>query len=128
MFIEFVHSGRVDDFLVCVPQRARNAFNRLWALLEHLPIRRRFVPTIEEILDSSDHLVPMNSAKPNGVGNGAVQIISGNGAISKGPSAIRGKTILITGGARFIRSSLAERLTAYNQIVILEPLVNQQPT
>ena len=127
MLTELVQNGMVDDVLVCVPPTARNAFNRLWALLEHLPIRRRFVPTIEEILDSSDHLVPMNSAKPNGVGNGAVQIISGNGAISKGPSAIRGKTILITGGAGFIGSSLAERLAVDNQIVILDRLVNQQP-
>jgi UDP-glucose 4-epimerase len=126
MLTELVQNGMVDDVLVCVPPTARNAFNRLWALLEHLPIRRRFVPTIEEILDSSD-LVPTNGIKPNGDGNGVVQVINGNGTISKTPSAISGKSILITGGAGFIGSSLAERLAVENQVVILDRLVNQQP-
>jgi len=126
MLTELVQNGMVDDVLVCVPPTARNAFNRLWALLEHLPIRRRFVPTIEEILDSSD-LVQTNGTKTSGIGNNALRVISGDQAISKAPSAIRGKTILITGGAGFIGSSLAERLANDNQVLILDRLVSQQP-
>jgi UDP-glucose 4-epimerase len=126
MLTELVQNGMVDDVLVCVAPTARNAFNRLWALLEHLPIRRRFVPTIEEILDSSD-LVQTNAIKTNGNGNSAVRVMSGDHAISTAPSAIRGKTILITGGAGFIGSSLAERLAPDNQVVILDRLVSQQP-
>jgi UDP-glucose 4-epimerase len=126
MLTELVQSGMVDDVLVCVPPTARNAFNSLWALLEHLPIRKRFVPTIEEILDSSE-LVPTHEAKLNTVASAAIQVRNGNEAIVKGPSAVRGKTILITGGAGFIGSSLAERLAVENQVIILDRLVNQQP-
>jgi len=126
MLMELVRNGMVDDILVCVPPTARHSFNHLWALMEHLPIRRRFVPTIEEILDSSD-LVLTCGEKPNGAGSRTPHVVCEDRARLTPPSAIRGKEILITGGAGFIGSSLASRLAENNQVVILDRLFNQQP-
>lgn len=125
MLTQLVQNGMVDDVLICVPPTARNAFNRLWALIEHLPIRKRFVPTIEEILDSEP--APTNPRKPDASDNGTVQVIAERGAKATDRSKICNKTILITGGAGFIGSSLAERLATDNEVIIFDRIFDQQP-
>lgn len=125
MLTQLVQNGMVDDVLICVPPTARNAFNRLWALIEHLPIRKRFVPTIEEILDSE----PLSTShrKTDANDNRAVQVIAENSTKVADRSEICNKTILITGGAGFIGSSLAERLATDNEVIIFDRVFDRQP-
>jgi nucleoside-diphosphate-sugar epimerase len=126
MVTELVHNGLVDDVLICVPPTARSSFNWLWALIEHLPIRRKFIPSIEEILESTD-LESAGETKSNSNGKGKPALLSCSNPTPKEPSTIRGQTILITGGAGFIGSSLAERLAVDNQVIILDSVLDRQP-
>jgi UDP-glucose 4-epimerase len=132
MLTDLVRQGEVDDALVCIPPKARISSSRIWSLLDHLPVRSWFVPTIEEIL-AGRLLAPANG-NGNGHANGAkpkqpsghVEVVSRRDPPPEGPS-VRGKTILITGGAGFIGSSLAERLAAENQVVLFDRSFNEQP-
>lgn len=127
MLTEIVERKKVDSVLICISPRARGPFNRLVALLDSLSVTSRFVPTITEILDATDRFISSNGdAKSNGNGH-----VSRNGTLQSvrvEPSReIRGKTILITGGAGFIGSSLAERLVENNEVILLDRFFHNQP-
>lgn len=128
--IEIVRRERVDAVLVCIAPAARGSFNRLVALLDGLPVTSKFVPTITEILDSKDGL---HLALGHGHGNGNSPLVASaftQTELCKTPdqrSEIRNKSILITGGAGFIGSTLAERLAKNNQIVLMDRLFQNQP-
>jgi len=128
--IEIVRSERVDSVLVCIAPAARGSFNRLVALLDGLPVTSKFVPTITEILDSQDGL---HLAVGHSNGNGNVHSVASPSTqeelceLPDQQSEIRNKTILITGGAGFIGSTLAERLSKNNQILLLDRLFQNQP-
>lgn len=124
---ELVRTKQIDDLLICIGPDHRDSLNRLLSLAERLPVRCRFVPTMEEILSNEpvlDLVVGGNGSKTNGRENGNG---NGHGAISTGSSEnhtpfppINGATIVITGGAGFIGSSLAARLVDQNQIILVD--------
>ena len=128
---DFVRKRAVDDILVCTPRKSRASFNRFAALLENLPIKSKFMPTVDEIIESEDGL---HLSVGNGNGNG-----KSNGHKSPQPqsdsehskhstkSEIRNKRIVITGGAGFIGSHLAERLAENNEIVLVDRMLGGQP-
>lgn len=122
---EVVVQRRVDDVLICINPAARGSFDRLLALLEGLPVTSKFLPTITEILNSKEGLHVV-SERPNGNGH-AVKVGEPQGLALEQRNAIRNKTILITGGAGFIGSSLAERFARDNQLILLDRLFHNQP-
>jgi nucleoside-diphosphate-sugar epimerase len=123
-------NGSIDEVLICVPPEFRSSFHRFAALLEHLPVTGKFMPTIDEIIECNDgfhlSLVP-GSGNGNGNGNGHKPQISSAAKPSPSRSEIRNKHILITGGAGFIGSSLAERFAAQNEVVLLDRVFRDQP-
>lgn len=133
---ELARSGEIDEVLICVPPESRSSFNRFTALLENLPVTSKFMPTIEEIIESHDGLhFSASSDNGNGHGNG-----NGNGHVTPHhlqdmsadkpvprKSEIRNKRIVITGGAGFIGSSLAERLARHNELILLDRTFSDQP-
>jgi nucleoside-diphosphate-sugar epimerase len=124
---EIVRTKRVDAVLVCIAPQARGSFNRLVALLDGLPVTSKFVPTITEILDSKDGLhlaLGYSEAQRNGL---AVEATRRTLPLTQARSEIRNKSILITGGAGFIGSALAERLAKENQVVLLDRFFHDQP-
>jgi nucleoside-diphosphate-sugar epimerase len=124
---EIVRTKRVDAVLVCIAPQARGSFNRLVALLDGLPVTSKFVPTITEILDSKDGLhlaLGYSEAQRNGL---AVEATRQTLPLTQARSEIRNKSILITGGAGFIGSALAERLAKENQVVLLDRFFHDQP-
>jgi len=129
MLGELAKQQAMDEVLICTPPESRGSFNRFAALLENLPIATRFMPTIDEIMESEDGLhlsvVPRNG-NGNGSGkNGSNHTNGEKSAASK--SEIRNKRIVITGGAGFIGSSLAERLARNNEIILLDRTFSDQP-
>jgi len=163
-----VESRDVDEVLVCIPPQSRPSLHLSDARTSKgVPVRSRIMPTLEEILQSTNvislfpglneppgtdghagsvlrpaendqstalHEVGPISAAPgngnrNGHGNG-----NGNGALRLQRSTtpilvrttdspvtpVRNKSVLITGGAGFIGSSLAERLADYNRVVLFD--------
>jgi nucleoside-diphosphate-sugar epimerase len=124
---EIVRTKRVDAVLVCIAPQARGSFNRLVALLDGLPVTSKFVPTITEILDSKDGLhlaLGYSEAQRNGL---AVEATHQTLPLTQARSEIRNKSILITGGAGFIGSALAERLAKENQVLLLDRFFHDQP-
>ncbi len=124
---EFGRTRKIDDILVCISPAARRSFTRLWALLENLPIPTKFVPTIEEVLNAKDGLhvragLSLAKEEPSGSPFTSTQQL-----LPKPSPRIRNSTVLITGGAGFIGSSLAERLVADNQLILLDRVFREQP-
>jgi nucleoside-diphosphate-sugar epimerase len=123
---EVVRLQKVDAVLVCIAPAARGSFDRLVALLDGLPVTSKFVPTITEILDSKDglHLALGYKEAPT---NGVSQVHHTPVEVMPNRVDIRNKSILITGGAGFIGSSLAERLARHNEVVLLDRFFRDQP-
>jgi len=124
---EIVRAEKVDSVLVCIAPKARGSFNRLVALLDGLPVTSKFIPTITEILDSKDGLhLALGHSDAQGDGP-VVKVTPHQVAVTTPPTEIRNKNILITGGAGFIGSTLAERLAKDNQVLLLDRLFRDQP-
>jgi len=88
---------------------------------------RKFVPTITEILEARDGLhltVGHSDAQANGT---AVKVTRQQAPPTQQRTEIRNKSILITAGAGFIGSSLAERLAKDNQVLLLDRFFHDQP-
>ncbi len=125
--VEIVHAKKIDAVLVCIAPRGRGSFNRLVALLDGLPVTSKFLPTITEIFDSKDGL-EVSFRNPEAQGNGRTAGAAHSKAMPLGQRAeIRNKSILITGGAGFIGSTLAERLAEDNEVVLLDRFFSGQP-
>jgi nucleoside-diphosphate-sugar epimerase len=128
LLAEIVRTEKVDSVLICISPGARGSFNRLVALLDSLPVTSKFLPTISEILNAKDgqHLA-LGDPKSNGNSvNVAGHVVAQEPAQEK-RIAIRNKTILITGGAGFIGSHLAERLVEDNELILFDRFFHNQP-
>lgn len=125
---EIVRKEQIDAVLVCIAPAARSSFNRLVALLDSLPILSKYVPTIAEILDSKDGLHLAVGQPKAASGNGSsFEILDPEPPSSRNELEIKNKTVLITGGAGFIGSTLAERLSRENDVVLLDRFFQNQP-
>lgn len=114
---------KVDSVLICISPQTRGSFNRLVALLDSLPVTSKFLPTITEILNARDGLhLTAGNRNTNGYGFPA----SAQSVASK-RTEIRNKTVLITGGAGFIGSSLAQRLVEDNEVLLFDRFFHNQP-
>jgi UDP-glucose 4-epimerase len=124
---EIVRKEKVDAVLVCIAPHARGPFDRLIAILDGLPVTSKFIPTVSEILDAKDGLhLSVGSTNAQTDGN-AIKAEQQPLEKPEQTFTIRNKTILITGGAGFIGSSLAERLAKENQVVLLDRFFRDQP-
>src|SRR4029077_1827594 len=92
---------KVDEVLICIPPAARKPLHLDTHLLAPT-IRSKIVPTIEEIL-RADESPQLTGASGNGRHPKLQDLLP------VCPCPVRGQTVLITGGAGFIGSSLAER-------------------
>ena len=126
--VEVVRKERVDSVLVCIAPGARGSFNRLVAVLDGLPVTSKFIPTITEILESKDglHLSVGRAGSTNGASH-AAEVLEPQMLVAPESREIKNKRVLITGGAGFIGSSLAERLANNNQITLLDRFFENQP-
>ncbi len=127
---EVIKREAVDSVLVCIAPAARGSFNRLVALLDDLPVTSKFVPTISEILDSKDglHLGVSQSGIVHANGNEhADQRVRERAVFPLEAKGIKNKCVLITGGAGFIGSTLAERLAKDNRVLLVDRFFENQP-
>jgi nucleoside-diphosphate-sugar epimerase len=122
LLAEILRKQRVDSVLICISPVARGSFHRLVALLDGLPVTSKFLPTITEILTTQNGL-NHGDAKTKGH---AIQAALPQVPLLK-RAEIRNKTILITGGAGFIGSTLAERLAQDNEIVLFDLCFHNKP-
>jgi nucleoside-diphosphate-sugar epimerase len=124
---EVVSKQKIDAVLLCISPNRRGAFNRLVAVLDGLPVTSKFVPTITEILDSKDglHLGVGHSRAPESVQS--VTVNSAQVSETEPKTDLRNKCILVTGGAGFIGSTLAERLATENRVLLLDRFFHDQP-
>jgi nucleoside-diphosphate-sugar epimerase len=132
MLPELAKKRAMDEVLICTPPEARPSFNRFALMMQNLPIATKFMPTLEEIFDGEDVLHVSVGANGNGKGSGNGH---GNGNRTHGAaekpvpsrSSIRNKRIVITGGAGFIGSNLAERLAEDNEVILVDRTFSDQP-
>jgi nucleoside-diphosphate-sugar epimerase len=127
--VEVIRREEVDSVLVCIAPAARSSFNRLVALLDDLPVTSKFVPTISEILDSKDglHLAVSQSGIGNGTGKGHAAQWQQQVTIPLRSGELKNKCVLITGGAGFIGSTLAERIAKDNRVLLVDRFFDNQP-
>jgi nucleoside-diphosphate-sugar epimerase len=124
---EVVRTKNVNAVLVCIAPSARGSFNRLVALLDGLPVTSKFVPTITEILDSKDGLhLALGYSGTHG-NDSAIEVKGLDALPMPERTEIQNKTVLITGGAGFIGSTLAERLANENEVLLLDRFFHDQP-
>ncbi len=128
LLAEIVRAEKVDSVLICISPGGRGSFNRLVALLDSLPVTSKFLPTITEILNAKDGLhLALGDPKNNGNSvNGTSHAAAPEPAPEK-RTGVRNKTILITGGAGFIGSTLAERLVEDNELILFDRFFHNQP-
>jgi nucleoside-diphosphate-sugar epimerase len=144
-----VNSRKVDEVLVCISPKSRQSLQFPDVKSGNgLTVRSRVIPTLDEVLDSADaapvHREPIQPVAPlygagtdgngkpgavapiasplalGGNGNGDAKCVHSVVEVPTNPPVIANKTILITGGAGFIGSSLAEKLVDHNQIILLD--------
>jgi nucleoside-diphosphate-sugar epimerase len=133
LLAEIVRTEKVDSVLICISPGARGSFNRLVALLDSLPVTSKFLPTITEILNAKDglHLAlgdqKNGDARKNGNSTNGVGHRAALEPVQAQRTGIRNKTILITGGAGFIGSNLAERLVDGNELILFDRFFHNQP-
>lgn len=120
---EVVGKHKVDEVLICVPPAGQKKLSM--DLPKELSARTKIVPTLDEILSAEasplDFSVTPQRPRRTVVPRAALPP-DGHRA-----SSIRGQTILITGGAGFIGSSLAEKLADDNQLILFDLAFSQKP-
>jgi nucleoside-diphosphate-sugar epimerase len=120
---EIVPKYKVDEVLICVPPTSQK--NHRIDLPRDLAVHARIVPTLDEILSAETSPLSSSGAPlPPNPPAASRSVTPIDGHLS---SSIRDKTILITGGAGFIGSSLAEKLADRNQLILLDLSFHQKP-
>jgi len=117
---EVVRQYQVDDVLVCIPPSVRKNF-----ILngDNPSFRTSVVPTLEEILQAENLVGEAPAAGGNHNHAARPTLLS-----RKSPEiSVRNKNILITGGAGFIGSALAEKLAAHNQVTLVDLSFRNRP-
>jgi nucleoside-diphosphate-sugar epimerase len=124
---EIVTREKIDAVLLCISPNRRGSFNRLLAVLDGLPVISKFVPSIIEILDAKNglHLGIDHSSQTQKIS--VTRTIPAQSLQPQPRGEIRNKCVLITGGAGFIGSALAERLATNNQVLLLDRFFHDQP-
>ena len=120
---QLVDKHKVDEVLICIPPTSQKHFNGV--LPKDLSVSTRIIPTLDEIL-SADHAPPSFSESPLHSKTSSSSRTAGP-VDAYLPTSISEKTILITGGAGFIGSSLAERLAEHNRLILLDVAFSQKP-
>lgn len=125
---EIVRREKIDSVLVCISPSARGSLNRLIAVLDGLPVTSKLIPTITEILDAKDGLhLAFGGPNSRGNGHGVKVVVPATPQETEKRTEIRGKCVLITGGAGFIGSTLAERLAGDNEVLLVDRFFHDQP-
>jgi len=119
---KIVKAHSVDDILICVPPASRGNLSLAGGLSER-SVRTRIVPTVEEILQGAEAEEPFD-VPANGHAFRARSRVS---ALENVSTTLRDKTILITGGAGFIGSSLAEKLAPTNKVILVDTEFRAKP-
>jgi nucleoside-diphosphate-sugar epimerase len=123
---QIVALHEVDEVLVCIPPADRARLNLIGSN-GSLPVRTTVIPTVDEILEAET--VSHGSSQEILLVNPRLDQTPKVGVAAPGSSvtSIRGKTILITGGAGFIGSSLAEKLAQNNQVILFDLSFRDKP-
>ncbi len=114
---ELVEKYRVDEVLVCIPPSDRAAAN-VDQLLGKSAATLRVMQSADEMLEKP--ISETDIAASNDVVVSRVRRTVTAGTSPSSANAIEGQTILITGGAGFIGSALAERLVSTNKVVLYD--------
>jgi nucleoside-diphosphate-sugar epimerase len=118
-----VEKHKVDEVLICVPPAGQEKVNS--QLPKDLSVRTRIVPTLDDILSGGTSWLSISETPSRPKLSGMPRAVpSSNGHRL---TSLRDKTILITGGAGFIGSSLAEKLVDHNQLILLDLGFKQKP-
>lgn len=118
---------RADEVLVCISPKSRPNVEHL----ERAPgvrIPSRIVPTIDELLQNAQLGATSIALNRPSVTNGTVKPttsttqlqIASPAVTTSAAMQLENKVILITGGAGFIGSSLAEKLADKNKLILLD--------
>lgn len=118
-----VEHHKVDEVLVCVPPTGPG--NCKMELPDDLSVRMRTVPTLNDFLSTSAVAGRSPETVPDRKSN---RVLGKPIAYDDYPTtSIRDRTILITGGAGFIGSSLAEKLVPDNEVVLFDLTFRDKP-
>jgi nucleoside-diphosphate-sugar epimerase len=120
---QLVEKHKVDEVLICIPPAGQK--NLKIELPKDLSVRTRIVPTLDEILSAEAAWPSFTEASSRPIPASVRRIAQP--ILGHRPSSIRDKTILITGGAGFIGSSLAEKLADNNHVILFDLTFRQKP-
>ena len=115
-----VSRHEVDEVVICIPRAPRATLKRLWALADHLDVRVKIVPTLEEILQGKVNIASFRDVQmADLLGRETVELPAEDPLILE---AYRGKRILITGAGGSIGSELATQLIGFGpeRLVLLD--------
>ncbi len=103
-----VREHQVEEVIICIPRPPRATLKRLWALCEHLPVRVKIVPTLEEILHGKLNIAAFRDVQMDDLLGG--ETVDLPASVADLEAVYRGKRILITGAGGSIGSELAHQL------------------
>lgn len=113
---------QVDEILICVPPSQRASLN-LHQSTDNSNPRMRVLPTVEELIEQE----PEDDNRMLNLGNGRSSHVVKKLQPAPMENSIEGQKILITGGAGFIGSNLAERLAKKNRLILFDKTFENKP-
>jgi len=117
---EIAKNRKVSDVLICIPPGKRSEFDSARLRLEQ--VRMRIMPTLDEVLDSESYIPQLAGAHTRS----RVQLAKAR-SIARTSAPIHNKTVLITGGAGFIGSNLADKLADHNRLILYDMAFQGRP-
>jgi dTDP-glucose 4,6-dehydratase len=110
---EIAKNRKVSDVLICIPPNKRSRFDSARLGLERIHLR--IMPTLDEVLDSETEMHQPAATDSRG----QVRLAKAR-SIARPTAPIHGETVLITGGAGFIGSNLADKLADHNRLILYD--------